>query len=160
MIKNYLLSAIFFLGAMSAIAADDGTVNVLYLDGTSHEAVMSKVDKIEIASDKVNVVATDGSTTSHKISDIDRIELTSSTAAGIHSATTADTHKITVRSAGYTITADGLTDGTVMEVYATNGALVGKTTAKGGKAVLDASGLSAGVYVVKAGDQSLKMVKR
>ncbi len=159
MIKNYLLSAFFFFGAVSAMAADDSTVNVLYLDGTSHVALMSKVDKIEIASDKVNVITTDGSTTAHKISDIDRIELTS-TATGIHSATTADAHKITVRSAGYTITAEGLADGTVMEVYAANGALVGKTTAKGGKAVLDGAGLGAGVYVVKAGDQSVKMVKR
>ncbi len=159
MIKNYLLSAFFFFGAVSVIAADDNTVNVLYLDGTSHVALMSKVDKIEIASDKVNVVTTDGGTTAHKISDIDRIELTS-TATGIHSTPTADAHNITVRSAGYTITAEGLADGTVMEVYAANGALVGKTTAKGGKAVLDAAGLGAGVYVVKAGDQSVKMVKR
>ncbi len=159
MIKNYLLSAFFFFGAVSAIAADDNTVNVLYLDGTSHVALMSKVDKIEIASDKVNVVTTDGGTTAHKISDIDRIELTS-TATGIHSTPTADAHNITVRSAGYTIMAEGLADGTVMEVYAANGALVGKTTAKGGKAVLDAAGLGAGVYVVKAGDQSVKMVKR
>lgn len=159
MIKNYLLSAFFFIGAVSAVAADDNTVNVLYLDGTSHVALMSKVDKIEIASDKVNVVTTDGGTTAHKISDIDRIEL-ASTSTGIHSATTSDTHKITVRSAGYTISAEGLSDGTVMEVYAANGALVGKTTAKGGKAVLDATSLGTGVYVVKAGDQSVKMVKR
>ena len=48
----------------------------------------------------------------------------------------------------------------LLEVYAANGSLAAQTTARGGKAKIDATQLAAGVYVVKAEGQSLKMVKR
>lgn len=67
---------------------------------------------------------------------------------------------ITLRSNGYTITAEGMTDGKLLEVYAANGSLAAQATALGGKAKIDATQLAAGVYVVKAEGQSLKMVKR
>ena len=67
---------------------------------------------------------------------------------------------ITLRSNGYTITAEGMTDGKLLEVYAANGSLAAQATARCGKAKIDATQLAAGVYVVKAEGQSLKMVKR
>ena len=45
-------------------------------------------------------------------------------------------------------------------VYSQNGMLIGKAKAKGGSAHVDATSYPNGVYVIKAGGRSLKMVKK
>ena len=88
---------------------------------------------------------------------MDKIQLTGST-TGLLQLTKQS--PITLRSNGYVITAEGMTDGKLLEVYTANGTLAVKAVAHDGKATIDATQLAAGVYVVKAENQSLKMVKR
>ena len=157
--KNYLLTVLLFCGMSVSAFAQNSKVNVLYLDGSTHEVQMSLVAKLEVLGDDVLLVAKDGSTiASHKVSDVDRINLTSSTATGVSSLKTKSA--ITIRSNGYEITADGMTNGKELLVFNADGMLVGKAVASNGKATLSASSLKAGVYVVKAEGQQLKMVVR
>ena len=155
MVKNYILAAALLCTSTLSLWAGNGTINVLYLDGTSQTANMSEISKIEIAGENINIVAVDGTPYEHKVSDLDRIELTASD--GVKSL---KSQSIVVRTNGYIITAEGLEEGTLLEVYAQNGALMGATKANNGKATFDATRLASGVYIAKAGNQSLKMIKR
>lgn len=159
MVKTYLLSALLFCATAFTASAQDGKINVLYLDGQAHEVAMSRVAKLTVSGDDILLVAKDGSTVAtHAVADIDRIDLTA-TAAGVGKVQ-GDATAIKVRANGYTITAEGMTDGKTLEVYTAAGKLAAKATARGGKATVDAASLAAGVYVIKAEGQSLKVVKQ
>lgn len=158
MIKNYFISALLFCGVSLMANAQDTKVNVLYLDGTPHVVQMSQVAKLKVSGDDVSLLAHDGSAVAtHKIADVDKIELTS---IATSVASLNKKQAITIRYNGSNITAEGMADGKTLDVYAADGAAVAKAVARGGKATIDVSALAAGVYVVKAEGQSLKMMKR
>lgn len=159
MMKHYFLASLMFCAmASTAMTTDNGEVNVLYLDGTSHIIKMTQIEKIEVESDHVNVVAKDG-TSQHMIDNISRIELGNGY-TDIKQLKNSLQKGITILANGYTITAEGMTEGSTLEVYATNGTLMDKAIAKDGKATINAKAMNNGVYIIKAGSQSLKMVKK
>lgn len=158
MMKHYFLTTLLCCAmAHTAMATDNGEVNVLYLDGSSHIVKMTQIEKIEVEGDQVNVVTKDGAT-KHLISNINRIELGNGYTD--IKQLKAKQANITVRSNGYVISAEGMDDGTTLEVYAQDGKLMGKTIAKDGKATINAQAMNNGMYIVKAGSYSLKMVKK
>ena len=160
MMKSYFLSALLFCGAALSAAAQDGKVEVLMMDGSSHVVQLSQVAKLEVSGDDMKLVGSDGNAVAtHKIADVSRINLTPSTTA-IASVNGKGNATVTLRTDGYTVTADGLADNAALEVYTAGGALVAKAVARDGKASIDLSAAAAGAYVVKAGGKSLKMVKR
>ena len=151
-----MLVALLF-GSLT-VSAQEGKVNVLYLDGTAHEVQMSQVARLTVADGNMMLLSKSGEeVATHAIDKVDKIELTGSATAIAQLTKQAP---ITIRSNGYTITADGMTDGKLLEVYTAGGSLVATAVARDGKATIDAAQLAAGVYVVKAEGQSLKMVKR
>lgn len=158
MIRRYFLAALLLCAVSCPMMAQDGKVNVLYLDGTAHEVQMSQVAKLTVADGNVKLLSKSGATVvTHAVKNVDKIELKGSATA---IAQLTQQSPITLRSNGYTITAEGMTDGKLLEVYTANGSLAAQATARGVKAKIDATQLAAGVYVVKAEGQSLKMVKR
>ena len=158
MMKNYFVTALLSLGFAFATYAQDTKVNVLYLDGTPHVVQMSQVQKLKITGDDVLLLSADGTTlATHKTADIDKIELTADVTA---INTPSKVQAVTIRYNGTSITASGMTNGHVLTVYATSGAVVAKAKARDGKATINVSDLGAGVYVVKTDGQTLKMVKR
>lgn len=158
MMKNYFVTALLSLGFAFATYAQDTKVNVLYLDGTPHVVQMSQVKTLKITGDDVLLLSADGTTVAtHNMADIDKIELTADVTA---INTPSKVQAITIRYNGTTITASGMTNGHVLTVYATSGAVVAKAKARDGKATINVSDLGAGVYVVKTDGQTLKMVKR
>lgn len=158
--KKKILTAMMLCGA-SLMALADGvtTLRVLYLDGTSHEVKMENVDKIALSAGTVGVVTLDGNTQTHRMQDIDKIEFTDIPTA-IGSVGDGRGTDIVVRSDGYAFTVSGLTDGQRVSVYTSGGALVSSAVSLDGAARVDASSYPDGVYVIKAGGKSLKMVKR
>lgn len=151
-----MLVALLF-GSLT-VSAQEGKVNVLYLDGTAHEVQMSQVARLTVADGNMMLLSKSGEeVATHAIDKVDKIELTGSATA---IAKLTKQTLITIRSNGYTITADGMTDGKQLEVYTAGGSLVATAVARDGKATIDAAQLTAGIYVVKAEGQSLKMVKR
>lgn len=157
--RNIVLSLLLSGCALTSFAADGDDMLVLYLDGTSHSAKMETVEKITLADHTLTLVGTDGSEESKPLAQVDKI-LFGKTATGVSSATVARDADVVVRATGYTFTAEGLRDGVTLAVYTQDGALVAQSVAKGGKATIDASRLANGVYVVKAANKSLKVVKR
>ncbi len=157
--RNMLLSLLLSGCALTSFAAEGDDVLVLYLDGTSHSAKMETVEKITLTDRTLTVVGTDGSQTSKPLDQVDKL-LFGQAAAGVASSSLSRDAEVVVRANGYTFTAEGLRDGVTLSLYAENGALVAQSVAKGGRATIDASRLAKGVYVVKAANKSLKVVKR
>ncbi len=156
--RSKLLAALFFCGIALTAAADEGKVDVLYVDGTSHVITLSQVAKLQVADDNAVFSDKDGNTVAtHKIVDIEKISLTAGTTSIASQKRGSD---VTLRSNGNTISAEGLADGKQLEIFSTSGELVGKAVSANGKAMVDVQSLANGVYVIKAGGQSLKMVKR
>ena len=93
------------------------------------------------------------------INKIDKIELKAN-ATGINPITGKADGKIIVKADGYGFDVSGLANGADVMVYSQNGMLIGKAKAKGGSAHVDAASYPNGVYVIKAGGRSLKMVKK
>lgn len=158
MMKNYFIAALLLCSSAISAMAQDGKLNVLYVDGTKHEVLLKNVAKLTVAGGDVVLLGGDGATVaSHNIANIERIDLTPST-TGI--AITKDNNAVKIVSNGYTIAAEGLADGKYLELYTTGGKLIDKKAAKGGKATISVENIENGVYVVKADGKSLKMVKK
>ena len=158
MIKGFFFAALLFCAVSTPSLAQESKVNVLYLDGSAHEVQMSQVAKLTVADGNVKLLSKSGETVAtHELEKVDKIQLTGST-TGLVQLTKQS--PITLRSNGYVITAEGMTDGKALEVYTVSGKLAGKAVAKGGKATVNAASLTNGVYVIKAEGQALKMIKK
>ena len=121
MIRRCFLAALLFCSVSCPMMAQGGKVNVLYLDGTAHEVQMSQVAKLTVADGNVKLLSKSGATVAtHAVKNVDKIELKGSTAGMVQLTKQSP---ITLRSNGYTITAEGMTDGKLLEVYAANGSL-------------------------------------
>lgn len=156
--KRLFFVAAFVCGMFTATFADN-EVNVLYLDGTPHVIKMTDIDKIEFSAGSLSVAKTDGSSETHAIKDIDKITFDGILTA-VDKTKKAAAGDITVKANGYAFEVSGLQDNADVAVYTQNGMLVGKAKASDGSARVDASGYSAGVYIIKAGGRSLKMIKK
>lgn len=141
----------------ATFAADE--VNVLYLDGTPHVIKMTDIDKIELSAGTVSVAKADGTSETYAIKDIDKI-MFGAGATAVDKIKNTAAGDITVRTNGYSFEVSGLQDNAEVAVYSQNGTLVGKAKASGGSAQVDASAYSGGVYIIKAGGRSLKMIKK
>ena len=81
MIRRYFLAALLLCAVFSPMMAQDGKVNVLYLDGTAHEVQMSQVAKLTVAEGNVKLLSKSGATVAtHAVKNVDKIELKGSTA--------------------------------------------------------------------------------
>ena len=120
---------------------------------------MTDIDKIELTKGSINIVKVGGASESIDINKIDKIELKAN-ATGITTITGKADDKIIVKADGYGFDVSGLANGAEVMVYSQNGMLIGKAKAKGGSAHVDAASYPNGVYVIKAGGRSLKMVKK
>lgn len=158
MAKIKFLSMLLFCASSLFASAQDGKLNVLYLDGTSHEVALSQVARLKASGGTMRLEAKDGTlVATHELSSVRKIALTPSTTA---IGKTLTLPKAVIRTTGYIITAEGIADGTTLELFTTDGTLVAKATAHDGKASIDCGTLKAGVYVVKAGKESIKMIKK
>lgn len=158
MTKSKLLTALLFCSAIFTATAYNGKADVLYVDGTSHSITLTQVAKLQVTDGNAIFLGKDGKTVAtHKISDIQKINLT----AGTTSITQKkDGNGIILRSYDNMVSAEGMADGKVLEIFSAGGELVKKVVSTNGKATADVHSLANGIYVIKADGQSLKMVKR
>lgn len=154
-----LFTVAALLGAMFTATFADNELNVLYLDGTPHVIKMTDIDKIELSAGTVSVAKFDGTSEQYAIKDIDKITFNDGTTA-VDKLKNSVGGDITVKADGYGFEVSGLKDGADVAVYSQGGTLMGKAKAGGGSAQVDASGYPGGVYIIKAGGRSLKMIKK
>ena len=79
--RRYFLADVLHCDVSCSMMAQDGKVNVLYLDGTAHEVQMSQVAKLTVAEGNVKLLSKSGATVAtHAVKYVDKIDRKCSTA--------------------------------------------------------------------------------
>ncbi len=106
--------------------------------------------------DTFSIVCNDGTT----VTDVTSVNVTRATPSGIDAAkTTANAPDVAITASGQ-LSLTGLKAGTAVEIFDTAGRLMQRATATEGTLNMNISRLTAGVYVLRAGDTAVKFSKR
>lgn len=106
--------------------------------------------------DTFSIVCNDGTT----ITDVTSVNVTRATPSGIDAAKTAANAPDVAITASGQLSLTGLKAGTAVEIFDTAGRLMQRATATEGTLNMNISQLTAGVYVLRAGDTAVKFSKR
>lgn len=165
MIKKYFMLALLAVGMTTAAMADDMAVSIIDADGNElKSAEMATIDNITMADScvYVTVAGSDDTYDTYKLERKNIYQILfapKATATGISSATVA-AEKVTITAEGGELSVSGIAPGTAVAVYSLNGQNVLQTKAQGSTARLSVSGLKGGVYIVRAGNKAIKIVKK
>lgn len=151
--KKYALSTVatILLAASSSFAA---SINVFYTDGTCYYTDKTVVERIEIGDGKVTVVTSDGESRQHLVADIERIEL-NSTQSGVDAAIDASVTVVVSRNSISISGTEALGD---VALFDSAGRVVASAVARGASASLSTSHISEGVYILRVGKISQKIL--
>lgn len=143
---NIILMMLIF--ATSAMAE---TVQTLTING---EKVEQTATKITFNGDKVIVIYSNGDNSGEI--DMESVVITFSESTGIDAVSTYQFNGIV----DGTLNIGNIADGTTILVYNTSGSVVASVKSKGNSAMIDINSQPAGIYLLKAGKQVVKFVKR
>lgn len=166
MMKKLLLMAFAVLGlAANAMADDELSVAVIAITGdTVQTAALATIDKVEFEGDSLLVIATDGEkadTTKYARKDVDKLLFGADlTPTGIKSLPAAAADKVIIAAQGSEFSVSGIKAGTLVAVFDTNGRLAAQVKAGSDTVSLDATGLKKGIYIVRAGNKAVKIIKK
>lgn len=164
--KKYLMMAFAVLGLATTAMADDApSVSVITAAGdTVQTATLATVEKVEFEGDSLLFIATSeeaSDTIKYAIKDVDKLLISAPTTTGIQSLTAAGaSSNVTIKANGSEVSVSGLQAGTLVAVYDMNGRMAARVKAQGESVSLDATSLKSGVYVVRAGNKAVKILKK
>lgn len=145
--KRIIMAALFAAALFTTAVADN--VQTLVINGEKVEKVVSQ---ITFSGDNV-VLHFDGDEAAYPMDDV---EISFSGTAGINSLTAFRLNGVV----GGTLNVSGLAEGTPVSVYDTTGKKLAGTRASGDTAQVALDGMAPGIYILKAGNQIVKFVKR
>lgn len=145
--KRFFVAALFIMSLCGIAQAD--VQQTLTINGQKVEKVVSQ---ITFSGDNV-VLHFNGSEESYPMNDV---QIDFSGASGINSVSTFTLNGIVDGQ----LNIAGLAAGTSVAVYDVSGKKVAATRAQGDATQLDINNLNGGVYILKAGNQIVKFVKR
>lgn len=156
-----LLSLLLTIGATALWAQDNTTQRLVvwlkggqkvYHDLTDKPETMFSEGMLWLKTDKVSV--------SYPLTDVLRYTFEGVGTTGIVSPTMRP-GEVRFLQGKDAVAFDGLSDGTLLEVYALDGKIVSTVKAQGGqRTVISLANYPLGVYIVKMGDAAFKFVKR
>lgn len=142
------------------MAKAEKSVVVVSKDGTQTGLALDKVHKIEIKTDGIVLHGTDATTTTVAHADLDRV-LIGSEWSSIKGTLAEGNVAVWPTLATDVVNAGGFAEGTAVTVFDLNGAaLASARTNADGLATVSIAHLTPGMYIVKAGDKSVKIVKK
>ncbi len=133
-------------GATPALADAVLTVN--------GQQVQKSVTRVTFDGDKVNVTYGDNSSSQHDMADV-AFSFTSS--SGIDAVSSFGTLAVTV---GNQLAVSGVAPGCTLQVFDVRGRLVAQAQAVANECTVEVSHLEGGVYILKAGKEIVKFIKR
>lgn len=166
--KKYLIIAFALLGlTATAMAEDVTTVSVVSTSGdTLQTAELATIDKVEFADSSAYVILKDAKQASDTIKYVRKnvskllFNIKQKT-DGIQSATVGgSTEKVIIAARGNELSVSGIKAGTAVTVYGMDGRAAISVKASGESVSLDATPLNAGIYIVRAGNKAIKIVKK
>lgn len=159
--RKLITSILLAVITTTATHAQDATTTGLVLQLTTGETatfVLDEQPKITFTADNL-VITSPTYTTEYPLAGLQRYTFKQVPASHITSPT-ADNRPSITQTDGQIIL-DNLPAGTAVTVYSIDGmALSAPTTAPDGRATIDTSTLTSGVYIIKYGNKSLKIRKQ
>ncbi|MDE6300470.1 MAG: T9SS type A sorting domain-containing protein [Muribaculaceae bacterium] len=148
------LGMLFAVGVASAEKA----VVVITADGTQRGVMLDDVDRIELGSDALTVQTASGTSETVQYSEINRV-LIGSEWQSVKQLTAPGEIAVWPVTTNDLVNVSGLSDGEIVRVYALDGALALQVDAVSGLTTVSLAQLPAGIYVLTAHNQSVKIVK-
>lgn len=158
-IKKTIISVLMLAFSVTGAMAED--VPMLYVvgsDGSITETPMSEVGKIAFGASSFTVESKAGQTTDHKYGDVKRVDFGKLTSISnvVAEARLAVWPTVTTS----VVSVKGAEAGASIRLYNLSGSQVMNVKAVEGVTTVDLSPLSAGMYVLAVGDNSVKIIKK
>lgn len=142
---------IFLLLLLFATSAFADTTQTITINGETVEQVATK---LTFNDDKVIITYSNGENSGEV--DMESVVITFTTSTGIGAISTYQFNGIV----DGTLNIGNIADGTPIVVYNTSGSIVASMKSSGNSAQIDINGQPSGIYLLKAGKQVVKFVKR
>ena len=142
---------IFLLLLLFATSAFADTTQTITINGETVEQVPTK---LTFNGDKVIITYSNGENSGEV--DMESVVISFTTSTGIGAISTYQFNGIV----DGTLNIGNIADGTPIVVYNTSGSIVASVKSSGNSAQIDINGQPSGIYLLKAGKQVVKFVKR
>ena len=152
--KKFLLSFVLLLVSVTVMVAEEVSAYIT-VNGL---AVTKTMSEISFDQDDVVIAYSDG--TSAKFSKSDDIEITFNQPTSVEATQEALETFTYGGIVGDELVVSGIADGTSVVVYAINGVNVASGKVSGDSARINVSGLTSGVYILRAGKNVVKFIKK
>lgn len=153
--KRLTVILALLVGTLTGSLAE-GTVPVVKVNGTELTNVMTSVT---FSGNVVVINYTDGANAQFSLSDDIVITFSADGPTGIQPQSSFNTFEYRKAIDG-SMEVSGIADGTLVTIYSVTGEQVLTGKATGGVANLDVSGLTSGTYILRAGSNVIKFMKR
>lgn len=158
-IKKTIISVLVLaFSSAGAMAEDVPMLYVIGIDGSITETPMSEVGKIVFGSSSFAVESKSGQSADHKYADVKRVDFGKLTSISnvVAEARLAVWPTVTTS----TVSVKGAEAGAAIRLFNLSGSQVMNVKAVEGVTTVDLSPLSAGMYVLTVGDNSVKIIKK
>ena len=152
--KKFLLSFVLLLVSVTVMVAEEVSAYIT----VNGSAVTKTMSEISFDQDDVVIAYSDG--TSAKFSKSDDIEITFNQPTSVEATQEALETFTYGGIVGDELVVSGIADGTSIVVYAINGVNVASGKVSGDSARINVSGLTSGVYILRAGKNVVKFIKK
>ena len=152
--RKFLLSFVLLLVSATVMMAEDVSAYIT-VNGSAVTKIMSE---ISFSGDDVVIAYSDG--TSANFAKSDDIEITFNQPTSVEATQEAFETFTYGGIVGDELVVSGIADGTPVIVYAINGVNVASGKVSGDSARINVSGLASGVYVLRAGKNVVKFIKK
>lgn len=154
-----VLATSFFL---SHLVAEEQALVVKLKNGTENEQVLSSMQRITFNANSMNVVLKNGQTTPISISEIQKILFVVKNGNSVSEVIASNGNSISVypNPVQDVLYVDGVEANTVINIFNINGVLFLNTKAGEPETKLNVGNLEKGVYILQAGNQAIKFIKK
>lgn len=157
-LKLLMVSALLAFAASAALAQSLG-VAIIKADGSTHTVEFESLNRIDISAGTVTVHHATAEPVTHNMADIDRIDI-GTDVAGIADITADGSIAVWPTVVTSTINVAGAGNDTSVTVISLAGQQVATAKTVDGKAVIDLSAATPGVYIINVGKHTVKIIKK
>jgi len=161
--KLFIIVSILSFSTVTIAQTQEAQFLVVNLkNGTENEQALLSVQKIAFGVNSTHIVLKTGQTTPFPISDIQKILFVKKNGSEITSIVKNEESSISVypNPAHNVLHIAGVAENTTIHIFNITGALVQSAIAQEKETELNVSALGSGMYILQAGNQAVKFIKR
>ena len=142
------------------VAAEEKAVIIVSTDGSQRQEAISNVDRIELGEKAVTLKSTDGKEETFDYAAIDRI-LVNAEWTAVKAISAADEVAVWPAQTSGPVNISGLREGQTVTIANLKGAtVISAPAAADGLTTISLAAQPAGIYIVSAGNHSVKIIKK